>query len=49
MLRIMWVVLFIVWVLGLGFHFGGALIHLFLVVALVFLAIDLLNRRRSTV
>ena len=49
MLRIVWVVLFIVWVMGLGFHFGGALIHLFLVVALVFLAIDLLNRRRSTV
>jgi hypothetical protein len=49
MFRIVWVVLFIVWVMGLGFHFGGALIHLFLVVALVFLAIDLLNRRRSTV
>ena len=49
MLRIVWVVLFIVWVMGLGFHFGGALIHLFLVVALVFLAIDLLNRRRITV
>ena len=49
MFRIVWVLLFIVWVMGLGFHFGGALIHLFLVVALVFLAIDLLNRRRSTV
>ncbi|MFY9674285.1 MAG: lmo0937 family membrane protein [Terriglobales bacterium] len=49
MLRIVWVVLFIVWLMGLGFHFGGALIHLFLVVALVFLAIDLLNRRRITV
>jgi len=40
---------FIVWVLGLGFHFGGALIHLFLAVGLVLLAIELLNRRRSTV
>jgi hypothetical protein len=45
----MWIVLFIVKVLGLGFHFGGALIHLFLVVALVFLAIDPLDRRLSTV
>jgi hypothetical protein len=49
MLRIMWVVLFISWFLGFGLHLGGALIHLFLVVALVFLAVDLLSRRRSTV
>jgi hypothetical protein len=49
MLRVMWIALFIVWILGLGFHFGGAVIHLFLVVALAFLAIDLLNRRQRTV
>jgi hypothetical protein len=40
---------FILWLLGFGFHLGGVLIHLFLVVALVFLAVDLLSRRRSTV
>jgi hypothetical protein len=49
MLRIRWVVLLILWLLGFGFHLGGVLIHLFLVVALVFLAVDLLSRRRSTV
>ena len=49
MLRIMWVVLFILWLLGLGFNLGGVLIHLFLVVALVVMAIDLLSRGRSTV
>ncbi len=35
--------------LGLGFDLGGVLIHLFLVVALVVMAIDLLSRGRSTV
>ena len=43
------VVLLILWLLGFGLHFGGALIHLLLVVALVVLVINLLSGRRSAV
>jgi hypothetical protein len=35
------------WLLGLGLHVGGALIHLLLVVALVVLVINLLGGRRG--
>jgi hypothetical protein len=49
MLWTIFVVLLILWLLGFGLHFGGALIHLLLVVALVVLVINLLSGRRSTV
>ena len=38
----------ILWLLGFSMHIGGGLIHLLLVVALVVLIINLLNRRRGT-
>jgi len=40
------VILFVFWLVGLILHFGGALIHLLLVIALVALIINLLTRRR---
>jgi len=40
------VILFIVWLLGLGFRFGGSLIHLILVIAVVLLLYNLLTGRR---
>jgi hypothetical protein len=49
MLWTIFVVLLILWLLGFGLHFGGALIHLLLVVALVLLVINLLSGRRSAV
>jgi Family of unknown function (DUF5670) len=45
----LWTVLLIVlvmWALGLGFGIGGSLIHLLLVVALVVLAVNVLQGRR---
>jgi len=49
MLWTIFVVLLILWLLGFGLHFGGALIHLLLAVALVVLVINLLSGRRSAV
>jgi hypothetical protein len=49
MLWTIFVVLLILWLLGFSLHFGGALIHLLLVVALVVLVINLLSGRRSVV
>jgi hypothetical protein len=43
------VVLLIFWALGLGFHVGGSLIHLLLIVGLVILVINLVSGRRSAV
>jgi hypothetical protein len=43
------VVLLIFWLLGFSVHFGGALIHLLLVVALAVLVVNLLSRRRTAV
>ena len=43
------VVLLILWILGFSLHFGGALIHLLLVVALAVLIINLLSGRRTAV
>ncbi len=39
------VILFVLWLLGFGFHVGGGLIHLLLVVALVIVIINLLRGR----
>lgn len=49
MLRTIFVVLLILWLLGFSLHVGGGLIHLLLVVGLVVLVINLLSGRRSAV
>ncbi len=49
MLWTIFVVLVILWLLGFSLHFGGALIHLLLIVALAVLVINLLGGRRSTI
>jgi hypothetical protein len=49
MLWTIFVVLVIMWLLGLGFHVGGSLIHLLLLVGVVILVINLLSRRRGAV
>jgi hypothetical protein len=42
------VILFVLWLVGFLIHFGGGLIHLLLVIALVLLIINLLTGRRVT-
>ena len=49
MLWTIFVVLLILWLLGFGFHVGGSLIHVLLVLGLVVLVINLLGGRRSAV
>ena len=47
MLWTIFVILLILWLLGFGFHVGGGLIHLLIVVALVVLVFNLLSGRRG--
>ena len=47
MLWTIFVVLLILWLLGFGFHVGGGLIHLLLVIAVVVLVINLITGRRT--
>jgi Family of unknown function (DUF5670) len=47
MLWTVFVVLLILWLLGFIGHFGGGLIHLLLVVAVVVLIINLISGRRT--
>jgi hypothetical protein len=49
MLWTIFVILLVLWLLGLIGHVGGALIHLLLVVAAVVLIINLLSGRRTVV
>jgi len=42
------VILLIMWLLGYGLHFGGGLIHLLLVVAVIVVLYNLLAGRRSS-
>lgn len=52
MAGILWaiiVVLFALWLLGFAIHFGGGLIHLVLLVAVVLLIINLLSGRGARV
>jgi hypothetical protein len=42
-------ILVVLWLLGFGFHVGGSLVHLILVVALVFIVINLLSGRRRLI
>lgn len=43
------VILFVFWLVGLGFHLFGGLIHIVLVVAVVLLIINLLTGRGARV
>ena len=40
------VILVILWLLGFGFHFGGNLVHLLLVIALIVIIVNLVSGRR---
>lgn len=51
MAGILWTVisiLFVIWLLGLVLHFGGWLIHIALVVALVLVVFNLLTKGKAT-
>jgi hypothetical protein len=41
------VILVILWLLGFGFHVGGGLIHIVLVVAVIILIFNLVSGRRA--
>jgi hypothetical protein len=47
MLWTIFVVILILWLLGFIGHFGGSLIHLLLVIALVILIVNLISGRRT--
>jgi len=47
MLWTVFAILLILWLLGFGFHVGGGLIHLVLVIAAIVLIVNLLSGRRS--
>ena len=49
MLWTIFVVVLILWLLGLGLHVAGGLIHLLLAVALVVLVVNLVKGRRAVV
>ena len=40
-------ILLIMWLLGFGFHVGGSLIHLILVIAVIVIVVNLLSGRRG--
>ena len=37
------VILLVLWILGFSFHFGGGLVHILLVIALIVLLVQLLS------
>ena len=43
------VVLFVLWLLGFLLHFGGGLIHLVLVIAVILIVVNLLTGRGARV
>jgi hypothetical protein len=43
------VVLFVLWLLGFALHFGGGLIHLLLVIAVVLIIFNILTGRGARV
>lgn len=50
MAGILWtiiVILFIIWLLGVLLHFGGGLIHILIVIAVIILIFNLLTGRRT--
>lgn len=51
MVNLIWtviVVLFVLWLLGVVFSFGGGLIHTLLVIAAILLVYNLVTRGRAT-
>ncbi len=42
-------VLFVLWLLGFALHFGGGLIHLLLVIAVIMVAVNLLTGRGARI
>ena len=42
-------VLFVLWLLGFALHFGGGLIHILLVVAVIMVVVNLLTGRGARV
>ena len=51
MANLLWtaiVVLFVLWLLGFVMHFGGGLIHIVLVVAVILVVYNLLTKGRAT-
>jgi len=49
MLWTIFAILLVLWLLGFGFHVGGSLVHLVLVIAVIVLLINLLSGRRTVV
>jgi hypothetical protein len=49
MLWTIFAILLILWLLGFGFHVGGSLIHLLLVIAVIVLLFNLISGRRTVV
>mgnify|MGYP006951301290 CR=1 FL=1 len=49
MLWTIFAVLLLLWLLGFGFHVGGSLIHIVLVIAVIVLLFNLLSGRRTVV
>ncbi len=47
MLWTIFAILLVLWLLGFGFHIGGSLIHLLLVIAVIVLLIQLFTGRRT--
>jgi Family of unknown function (DUF5670) len=47
MLWTVFVIILVLWLLGFSLHFGGGLIHLLLVIALIVLVFNLLRGRRA--
>jgi Family of unknown function (DUF5670) len=39
------IILIALWVLGLGIHIGGGLIHLLLILAVIMIVVNLVRRR----
>jgi Family of unknown function (DUF5670) len=51
-MRLAWgiaAILIVLWLLGIGFHIAGSLIHFLLVIAVIVFIIDLVSGRRSAV
>jgi hypothetical protein len=51
MANLLWtviVILFVLWLLGFLLHFGGSLIHILLVVAVIILVYNLLTKGKAT-
>jgi hypothetical protein len=43
------VILFVLWLLGFALHFGGSIIHLLLVIALVMLVFNIITGRGARI